>query len=232
MPNRDLVEKLEMVVRPKSRWMTTAAAAGTMILALAGPAQAAPTVQALWNMDSLPTMVDSAGGDNNGTTNDVTLSGGFYSFNGTTSIASVPHKANLNPGTANIKIEVRLKVATPPKNGASYDILRKGTSSTSSGYYKLELRGTSSGMNAACIFKNANKVVATVTTAIPSKTWTTIACTKTAKTVSVAVNGSTKKTVSKTLGSLGNTSGVNIGGKGDGTDVFDGLMDKASITIG
>jgi hypothetical protein len=38
--------------------------------------------------------------------------------------------------------------------------------------------------------------------------------------------------VSKTLGSLGNTSGVNIGGKGDGTDVFDGLMDKASITIG
>ena len=221
-----------MVVRPMSRWMTTAAAAGTMILALAGPAQAAGTVEGLWNMDSLPTMVDSAGGDNNGSTNDVTLSGGYYSFNGSTSIASVPNKANLNPGTANIKIEVRLKVAAPPKNGASYDILRKGTSRTSSGYYKLELRGTSSGMTAACIFKNANKAVGIVTTPIPSKTWLTIACTKTTKTVSVAVNGSTKKTVSKTLGSLGNTSGVNIGGKGDGTDVFDGLMDKASITIG
>jgi hypothetical protein len=221
-----------MVVRLKSRWMTTAAAAGTMILALAGPAQAAPTVQALWNMASLPTMVDSAGGDNNGTTNDVTLSGGYYSFNGTTSIASVPNKDNLNPGTANIKIDVRLKVATPPKSGDSYDILRKGTSATSAGYYKLELRGTSSGMNAACIFKNANKVVGTVTTPIPSKTWLTIACIKTTNAVSVAVNGSTKKTTSKTLGSLGNTSGVFVGGKGDGTDVFSGLMDKASITIG
>jgi hypothetical protein len=221
-----------MVVRSMSRWMTTAAAAGTIILALAGPAQAAGTVEALCNMDSLPTMVDSAGGDNNGSTNDVTLSGGAYSFNGSTSIASVPNKDNLNPGTANIKIDVRLKVNAPPKRGASYDILRKGTSRTSAGYYKLELRGTSSGMNAACIFKNANTVVATVTTPIPSKTWLTIDCIKTTKTVSVAVNGSTKRTVSKTLGSLGNTSGVNVGGKGDGTDVFNGLIDKASITIG
>ena len=220
-----------MVVRSKSRWMTTAAAAGTMLIALAGPAQAASTV-AQWDMDSLPTMVDSAGGDNNGSTNNVALSGGSYDFNGSTSIASVPHKANLNPGTANIKIEVRLKVATPPRSGDSYDILRKGTSGTAAGYYKMELRGTSSGMNAACIFKNANRVVATVTTPIPNKTWTTIACTKTAKTVSVAVNGSTKRTVSKTLGSLGNTSGLFLGGKGDGTDVFHGLMDRASIAIG
>lgn len=221
-----------MVVRSMSRWMTTAAAAGTMILALAGPAQAAGTVEALWNMDSLPTMVDSAGGDNDGSTTDVTLSGGYYSFNGSTSIARVSQTDNLNPLTANIKIEVRLKVATPPRNGASYDILRKGTSGLKAGYYKLELRGTSSGMTAACIFKNGSGVVGTVTTPIPSKTWLTIACTKTAKTVSVAVNGSTKKTVSKTLGSLSNTADVNIGGKGDGTDVFHGLMDKASITIG
>ena len=219
-------------MRLKHRWMTTAAAAGAMILALAGPAQAAPTVQALWNMTAVPTMADSAGGDNNGTTSGVTMSGGYYSFNGTTSIVSVPHKDNLNPGTANIKVEMRLRVATPPKNGESYDLIRKGTSKTAAGYYKMELRGTSSGMSAACIFKNANKVVGSAVYPVPSRTWTTITCTKTAKTVTLALNGSTKRTTKKTVGSVGNTSGLFLGGKGDGTDVFSGLMDKASIAIG
>jgi hypothetical protein len=215
-----------------SRWMTTSAAAGAVILALASPAQAALTVRALWNMGSVPTMVDSAGGDNNGKTSAVTMTNGFYDFNGTTSIASVPHNANLNPGTATIKVEMRLRVATRPANGESYDLIRKGTSKTSAGYYKMELRGTSSGMNAACIFKNANKVVGSAVYPVPSRTWMTITCTKTATTVTLALNGQVKRTTKKTVGSIGNTSGLFLGGKGDGTDVFSGLMDKASIAIG
>lgn len=226
-------------MRSTSRWMTTAAAAGAMLLAIAGPAQAAPTLRAQWNMDSVPTMVDSAGGDNNGTTTNVAMSAdGFYTFDGATSIASVPNKANLNPGSYNVKVEVRLNVATPPASGESYDIIRKGTSKTLTGYYKIELKGTSTGMNAACIFKDKAKVVGQAIYPIPSQTWTTITCTKTTATattpgtVTLAVNGTTKRTTTKTVGAISNTSGVFIGGKGDGTDVFSGLMDYASITIG
>jgi Concanavalin A-like lectin/glucanases superfamily len=221
-----------MSVRSMSRWMTTAAAAGTMLLALAGPAQAAPTLRAQWNMDSVPTMVDSAGGDNNGTTSGITMSlDGYYSFDGLSSIAKVPNKANLNPGTANITVEARINVATPPANGESYDIIRKGTSRTLTGYYKIEVRGTSTGMNAACIFKDKNKVVGSAVLKMTSQTWTTITCAKTGTTVTLTVNGATR-TITKTVGTISNTSGVFIGGKGDGTDVLSGLMDYASITIG
>jgi len=213
--------------------MSTAVAAGVIAVAIASPAEAAPTVRALWNMDAVPTMVDSAGGDNNGKTTTVTMSpDGFYTFDGVTSIVSVPHKANLNPGTANTTVKVRLKVAAPPGNGESYDIIRKGTSKTATGYYKIELKGTSSGMNAACIFKDGNKVVAQAIAPIPSRTWQTITCTKTATTVTLAVNGTTKRTTTKAVGAIANTVGVFLGGKGDGTDVFSGLMDNASITIG
>ena len=219
-------------MRRMSRWTTIAAAVGAMTLAVAGPAQAAATLQAQWDMGAVGTMVDSAGGDNNGTTTNITMSpDGFYTFNGSTSIATVPHKANLNPGTSNIKVEARINTATPPAYGDSYDIVRKGTSTTAGGYYKIELKGTSTGMNAVCIFKDKNKVVGRAAVRIPSQTWLTITCTKTVTTVSVTV-GSTTRTTTKSVGEISNTAGVHVGGKGDGTDVFSGLMDHASITIG
>ena len=214
------------------RRMATVVAAGLVTVAVASPAQAAPTVQALWNMDAVPGMVDSAGGDNNGTTSKITMSGGYYAFNGTDSIAQVPHKANLNPGTANIRVEARVNTSAPPAAGESYDILRKGTSGTAGGYYKLEFRGKTGGaMTAACIFKDQNRVAGTAILAIPSTGWSTVSCTKTATSVIITVNGKTK-TTAKTVRAIANTAGVHIGGKGDGTDVLSGLMDYAKITIG
>ena len=40
------------------------------------------------------------------------------------------------------------------------------------------------------------------------------------------------RTVSRTLGSISNSAPVYIGGKGDGTDYFPGLMDSVKIEIG
>lgn len=214
-----------------TRWIATAAAAGMMAVVVASPAQAAPTVQALWNMDSVPTMVDSAGRDNDGRTSAITMSGGSYAFNGATSIAQVPHKANLNPGAAPITVEARINTAKPPAPGDTYDIVRKGTSGTAGGYYKIELRGKSGGgMNAACIFKDGKRVVGTAIAAVPTTGWLTIRCTKTATSVTLAAG--TTRTTTRSVGTISNTAGVFIGGKGDGTDVFSGLMDYAKITIG
>ena len=221
-------------MRNTFRWMATGAAAVVLAVAVASPAQAAPVLRARWNMDQVPAMVDSStdGVDNSGTTSRITMSNGFYAFNGTTSIATVPHKTNLNPGTATTKVEVRLNTATPPARNETYDIVRKGTSTTAGGYYKIEFKGTSSGMNAACIFKDKNRVVGQAIAPIPSKTWLTITCTKTISAVTLAVNGTTKKTTGTSVGTISNTAPVHIGGKGDGTDVFSGLMDFASISIG
>ena len=212
--------------------MVTAVAAGMMTVVVANPAQAAPTPVADWKMGAVGTMVDSAGGDNNGTTSAIAMSNGFYAFDGASSIAQVPNKGNLNPGAANIRVEAKINTATPPAPGETYDIIRKGISGTAGGYYKIELRGkTGGGMTAACIFKDANRVVGTAIVPVPAKTWVTITCTKTANSVTLAAAGRTR-TTAKTVGSISNTSGVFIGGKGDGTDVFSGLMDYAKITIG
>ena len=59
----------------------------------------------------------------------------------------------------------------------------------------------------------------------------TITCTKTATTVTLVANGTTR-TTARSVGAITHTAGVYIGGKGDGTDVFSGLMDYARITIG
>ncbi len=72
-------------MRKHLRHVVVLALAVGLVVTLPAPAGAAISVRALWNMDSLPTMVDSAGGDNNGSTRNVTLSGGAYQFNGTSS---------------------------------------------------------------------------------------------------------------------------------------------------
>lgn len=82
-------------------------------------AQAAVTARAQSDMSSLPTMVDSAGGDNNGSTKNITSEGsGLYSFNGRNRLATVPDNANPDPGLATIKLTARVRFsALPPGQG-------------------------------------------------------------------------------------------------------------------
>lgn len=226
---------MESPVRRILQQSVIAAASAVTLVALATPAQAEYTLRANWAMNSLPTMVDSAGGDNNGTTANVTLAGGAYSFNGSTSTASAPDAANLDPGAANIKVSARISVAEVPAVGTTYDVIRKGTKDTVGGYYKLEIARSAAGNAiAVCRFKGGTTTgAATVysTFSLENKGFVVITCTKTAGVVSVNAGGVVNK-VSKTVGSISNDAAINIGSKGDGTDSFRGLMDYVKITIG
>jgi hypothetical protein len=202
------------------------------IVALAGPAQAALTVRALWNMDSLPTMVDSAGGDNNGSTKNLTLSGGGYLFNSKSDLATVPDKSNLDPGSASIKLTARVKFSSVPAVGGTYDIVRKGLSGTAGGDYKMEIARSSTGQAvAACTFRGKVSVVAKGTVNLATGGFQTITCLKTASSVQVTAGGQTR-TTNTAAGSISNASAVVIGGKGDGTDAFPGVIDSVKIEIG
>lgn len=216
------------------RQLVIAAAATAAVAMMTGTAQAAMTVRAQWDMNSLPTLIDSAGGDNNGTTGNVTLSGGAYSFNGKSSYATAPDRANLDPGTANVKLSARISITRVPAAGQTFDVVRKGLTTTSGGYYKLEIARSSAGQAVVhCRFKDGtgrvNEVVSTV--GVAGKGFVTVACAKTASTVTVTVPGQTRS-ASRALGSIANSSAVYIGGKGDGTDWFPGLMDWVKIEIG
>jgi hypothetical protein len=221
------------VRRPLRNLLIAAATAATLV-GLATPANAALTVRALWNMDSLPTMVDSAGGDNNGATRNIALSGGAYQFNGTNSLATVPDSPVLDPGTANIRLTARLNLTKTPTGNQTYDIVRKGVTTSAGGDYKLELMRSSNGLAiASCVFKDSSGRVgmARGSAGLANKGFVTVTCTKTASGVTVSAGGQTR-TVSSRLGAISNTAPVYVGGKGDGTDSFPGLMDFVKIEIG
>lgn len=209
-----------------------AAVAGTLI-ATASPANAAYTVRALWKMDSLPTMVDSAGTANNGTTRNIDLSGGAYSFDGRTSLATVPDHSELDPGDANIRLTARISLTKVPASNQTFDIVRKGVTTSAGGEYKLELVRSSSGQAIpSCVFKDSGgkAVTARGSAGLANKGFVTVTCTKTSSGVTVGAAGSTK-TVSARLGSISNSASLYIGGKGDGTDSFPGLIDQIKIDI-
>ncbi len=185
-------------------------------------------------MDRLPTMVDSAGGDNNGTTRNITLSGSAYKFNGTSSYATVPDKSNLDPGTTGVRLTARISLTKAPASGQTFDVVRKGMTTSSGGYYKLELRRSSTGLAVpACVFKDSSGRIGEVsgTTGLANKGFVTVTCRRTSTGVSLSAAGQTRS-VSRTLGSISNSASVDVGGTGDGTDYFPGLMDSVKIEIG
>jgi hypothetical protein len=225
---------MEFSMRRMVRHLIVAGAAAAAVVVLSTPAHAALTVRAQWKMDRLPTMVDSAGGDNNGTTRNITLSGGAYKFNGTSSLATAPDKSNLDPGTTGARLTARISVTKVPAYGQTFDVVRKGVTTSSGGYYKLELARSSTGQAiAVCHFKDSSGRIgeARGTTGLANKGFVTITCTKTSSGVTLTAAGQTRS-VSRTLGSISNSAPVYVGGKGDGTDWFPGLMDSVKIEIG
>lgn len=222
-------------MRRSIRSLIVAAGLTVALAGLALPANAALTVRALWNMDSLPTMVDSAGGDNNGTTSNITLVSGAYSFNGTSSVATSPDRPNLNPGTTDIRLTARISTTSVPRSSSqTYDVVRKGLTTSSGGYYKLEIRRSSTGLAVpACHFKDSSGRIgeAVSTVGLANRGFVTVACTKTSSGVTVNVAGQ-EVTAHRKLGSISNTAPVYVGAKGNGTDWFPGLMDFVKIEIG
>ena len=86
------------------------------------PADATPTVVALWHMDETSgnTAVDATGNGHNGVNTNIAFvspgfdgNGGAYSFNGTSRVV-VPDSPALNPGTANITLTAHVKTSTMP----------------------------------------------------------------------------------------------------------------------
>jgi hypothetical protein len=228
------------------RATTTAAlglASGAAAITLgAGPAAAASTVVAQWNMNetSGTAMLDSSGNGNNGTTYNVTrLGSGGYSFNGTTSKVVVQNSSTLNPGTSDFSYSVTVQTSRVPPSGTDYDLIRKGISSTSGGEYKLEIVYSTGGGKAFCLAKDNAKVSATVkgTTNVTDGQVHTLTCQKTSTGLSLVVDHGTPRTKVVSLGSISNNSPLTISAKtptitGVNGDFYSGVMRSASISVG
>ncbi len=208
----------------------------------AGSGPPPPSVSALWHMDESPgatTMADSSGNGNNGTIQYGTsnpqnptlgvpgFTGTGYSFNGSNlgGYVQVPAAADLNPGSANLTLTAHVNFTTLP--GVDYDIIRKGLSTTAGGDYKMEI--LSSGY-AHCWFRGSKGLGITKAVALNNGAWHTIKCIKTATSIQLVVDGTTK-TAAATIGSIANASDVFVGAK-PGDDFYNGVLDEVSIAVG
>jgi hypothetical protein len=217
------------------RRLIIASALAATLVGFASPANAALTLRANWQMNALPTLVDSAGRDNDGTTTNIALANGYYVFNGTSSYATAPDKDNLDPGSASIRLTARVSITAIPRSATkTFDVVRKGNTTTAGGYYKMEIARSASGAAiAVCRFKDSlgRSGEAFGTVNLAGRGFVTINCTKTSTGVVLNAAGQTVN-APKTLRSIANTERVFIGQKGDGTDFFAGQMDFVQIEIG
>ena len=192
-------------------------------------------VVALWHMNetSGTVMNDSAKG-NIGTLFRVALgvpgfAGTAFGFDGRRSYVSVPSAANLNPGTANIVLSLRLKTTDvpglPPKDA---DLLRKGTYAPTTSEYKVELQHSG---RASCGFEGSagyGELIAGPR--LNDGKWHKVECIKAPTAIQLVVDGKTF-TQPANVGSISNTAPVVIGSRPNG-DWYSGDLDEVTIQIG
>jgi hypothetical protein len=201
-------------------WLVPASASGAL------------TTVALWHMNetSGTTMVDSAD-SHDGVLKNVQIglpgkSGTAYGFNGTSSFVTVPSDPALDPGNANIRVQVSVNTTSLPTVG-DFDIIRKGAKGTGPGY-KMEIQKSG---QASCGFggtSGSTNLIAGPN--VSDGRWHTLQCIKNSSAIKLVVDGSVFSKSIK-IGSIASTSRVILGAS-PSSDFYNGLEDEAKILIG
>jgi hypothetical protein len=209
-------------------------------------AVAAPSYSAHWTLDEIGsrTALDSSGHGNDGTNHDVVGDGSGYVFNGTSSRVVVPHDSSLDPGSGDFSWGVTLSMTRTPPKRETYDVLRKGLAGAKGGDYKLEITHSSGKAKARCVFNSVRSGKRVNAALVGAKSLAdgrqhTIRCSKTAKALTITIDGTKPKTKQITggLGSITNTASLALGAKAEqkatsGFDWFKGELFDAWVGTG
>jgi hypothetical protein len=209
----------------------------TLTALLAVPAAApAATPVSVWHMNEISgsTMVDSVNGLN-GSASNVTFGvpaifGRGYSFNGSSSIVTVPHNGFHNvPSSTTFTVTAYLRYPDPPSPEVfDFDLVRKGLSSTSGGHWKMEIYAND---KAYCQFRGSSGSKTINTGPVLSDNrWHVISCVKRNSSLSLVVDG-VSYTSNVTIGRISNTARLTVGAKSTGGDWFKGVIDEVSISL-
>src|SRR5215207_8115734 len=208
-----------------------------VVLLLAAPSYADVLLTgADWQMNETSgQMLDSSGNNNTGTPVDVLQTGSSYVFNGSTSYVLLPDSDSLDPQENDITLSASVMVTDAPMPDDSYDIVRKGLSSTPGGDYKMEIKRAADPTvgKLHCLFKgDGGRVNKVARRDIVDGNWHTLECIKTSTSVVASVDGS-GSTKAGSAGSIANPTNVLVGAKTADPldDVFDGSMDFVGIDI-
>jgi hypothetical protein len=208
-----------------------------VVLLLAAPSYADVLLTgADWQMNETSGQMIDSSGNNNGDPTDVRQRGSRYVFNGSTSYVLVPDSDSLDPEEKDITLSAGVKVTDAPMDDDSYDIVRKGLSSTPGGDYKMEIKRAADPTvgKLHCLFKGDGGTVDKVARRdIVDGNRHTLECIKTSTSVVARVDGKSGSTKAGSAGSISNPTNVMVGAKTAVPldDTFDGSMDFVGIDI-
>jgi hypothetical protein len=187
----------------------------------------------------------SAGGENNGAIRDVTtgdpglVSGSAYTFDGANSMVQVPDSNLLDPGSSPMTVTATVRTVDRPMPDDSYDLVRKGVTTTRGGDWKMEIKRNPSNASVGrlhCSFKGVmadgvrRAVSRLAQVDVVDGRIHTLQCVRTATAVHAVVDGRVF-TTAKVSGSISNDQPVIIGAKSLGDDVLLGTLDDVTIDI-
>lgn len=192
-------------------------------------------VVALWHMnETAGTVMHDAKGAHNGTLYYVTLgvpgvTGTAFGFNGSSSYALVPAASDLNPGTANLTLTIRLKTTQIPRpRPGDADLIRKG-SHLDGAQYKVELQ--QSGQVSCAFAGSAHYSQLIAGPPVNDGGWHKIQCIKTPTAILLVVDGKVF-TKPADVGAIANPAAPVVIGAHFPGDWYWGTLDEASIRIG
>lgn len=217
-------------------------ALGTTTALLAMTAQSATATaaqQGVWHFDERTgsTAFDSSGAGNHGTLRGrvgmglAGYAGTAFSFTTAGSWVEVPAATSLNPGARDFSFSAWINITQAPAKSVTYDIVRKGLTTTSGGEFKLEIIP---GGRARCIAKDgAGKRGSIVgpSTNLADSSWHQVGCARVGSAWQVVVDGTVRSTTAA-LGSVSNSRSLSIGSKYGREDATPGLVDEVVLSIG
>jgi hypothetical protein len=189
---------------------------------------------------SPPTAFDATAHHNDGTNYNIVGGGGGYTFNGTNSRVIVHDDDSLDPVGANFTFGVRFSMSQGPATGETYDVLRKGITTTAGGDYKLEVSNSGGLAVARCIVKDNQKVAAIIKAGnidLAGNGIHTVECQRSGNSVSIVIDATPRGTATvAALGTISNAADLAVGAKAEGTaqsgfDWFLGTVFEAWVTI-
>ena len=232
-------------MRIRRVWIVSLAAAAALATGAAGAHASAYHTIALWNMNEYAgarTMVDSSGHHQNGRIGGEVGTGlrsgdvRGYRFDRLEPdtppthprhLVVVPDEADLDPGTRDYAVTVRLRTRDHFGN-----IVQKGQATVSGGSFKLQIPNG----RVQCWFRgSAGSVLVSAPRAINDGRWHTVRCERTRDGVTLAVDGKRVAERWGRTGAIANSWPISIGGKTDcdqidvGCDYFAGDIDQIAI---
>ncbi len=232
-------------------WALSALVAAAVV---AVPSAAQAEEVARWTMDEGPgasVMIDSApaGGENHGLITSVTTgdpglgdpdSGYAYTFDGERSMVQVPDADAFDPGARPMSVTATVRAVNTPMVDDSYDLVRKGLSTTKGGDWKMEIKRNPTNASVGRLHCSFAGVMADGRRRAVSRIAQvdlidgrvhTVRCVRTETAVHAVVDGRVF-TQAKVSGAIANDQPVVLGAKMADDDVLLGSLDDVVIDVG